>query len=254
ALYHSLVETLPLNVFRKDLQGRFTFANLLFCRTVGKSREEILGKTDYDFYPSHLAEKYRQDDNRVIQQRQVFDLTEEHCKPDGQKLYVQVLKSPVYDAYGTVVGTQAIFWDVTDKVQAEQAMQQAKEAAESANRAKSIFLANMSHEIRTPMNAIIGMTDLVLETDLSIEQRDYLELVQKSAHSLLAVINDILDFSKVEAGKLELDSAPFSLRDQLGDTLNTLAPPAYQKGLELACHVPAEVPDDLVGDPVRLGQ
>src|SRR6266446_2075335 len=91
ALYHSLVETLPLNVFRKDLQGRFIVANQLFCRTVGKPLEEILGKTDYDFYPSHLAEKYRQDDRRVIRQRQVFDLTEEHCKPDGQKLYVQVL-------------------------------------------------------------------------------------------------------------------------------------------------------------------
>ncbi|HEV3448552.1 MAG TPA: response regulator, partial [Gemmataceae bacterium] len=254
ALYHSLVETLPLNVFRKDLEGHFSFANLLFCRTVGKAREEILGKTDHDFYPSHLAEKYRQDDRRVSEGRQVLDITEEHCKPDGEKIYVQVLKSPVYDAYGSVVGTQAIFWDVTDKVLGQEAMQKAKEAAESANRAKSIFLANMSHEIRTPMNAIIGMTDLVLETELSIEQRDYLELVQKSAHSLLAVINDILDFSKVEAGKLELDNAPFSLRDQLGDTLNTLAPRAYQKGLELACHVPAAVPDHLVGDPVRLGQ
>src|SRR4029077_9160625 len=151
-------------------------------------------------------------------------------------------------------GTQCVFWDVTDRVRAEEATHKAKEAAATANRAKTVLLANISHEIRTPMNAIIGMTDLVLETDLSMEQRDYLELVQKSAHSLLAVINDILDFSKVEAGKLELDSTTFSLRDQLGDTLNTLAPRAYQKGLELACHVPAAVPDHLVGDPVRLGQ
>jgi PAS domain S-box-containing protein len=254
ALYHSLVETLPLNILRKDLQGKFTFANQLFCRTVGRPRDQILGKTDYDFFPAHLAEKYQEDDRKVRERREILDLVEEHHRPDGQRIHVHVLKTPIYDADGRVVGTQGIFWDVSDRVRAEEAMQQARQAAEAANRAKSEFLANMSHEIRTPMNAIIGMTDLVLETELSIEQREYLELVQKSAHSLLAVINDILDFSKVEAGKLELDVVALNLRDHLGDTLNTLAPRAYQKGLELACHVASDVPDALLGDPVRLGQ
>jgi PAS domain S-box-containing protein len=254
ALYHSLVETLPLNVFRKDLQGRFTFANQLFCRTLGRPLEELLGRTDYDFFPANLALKYREDDRRVIENREILEVVEEHHRPDGQLIHVQVLKTPVYDSRGRVVGTQCVFWDVSDRVRAQEEMQKAKEAAESANRAKSVFLANMSHEIRTPMNAIIGMTELVLETGLNVEQREYLELVHKSAHSLLGVINDILDFSKVEAGKLELDVAPFSLRDHLGDTLNTLAPRAYQKGLELICHVAPTVPDGLMGDPVRLSQ
>jgi two-component system, sensor histidine kinase and response regulator len=254
ALYHSLVETLPLNVFRKDLQGRFTFANQLFCRTVGRPLEELLGKTDYDFFPANLALKYREDDRRVIEKREVLEVVEEHRRPDGLRIHVQVLKTPVYDSRGQVVGTQCVFWDVSDRMRAQEEMQKAKEAAESANRAKSVFLANMSHEIRTPMNAIIGMTELVLETGLNVEQREYLELVNKSAHSLLGVINDILDFSKVEAGKLELDVVPFSLRDHLGDTLNTLAPRAYQKGLELICHVAPAVPDALMGDPVRLSQ
>jgi two-component system sensor histidine kinase/response regulator len=254
ALYHSLVETLPLNVFRKDLQSRFTFGNQLFCQTLGKPLEQFVGKTDFDFYPPELAEKYRQDDRRVIEKREILNEIEEHHKPDGEKIYVQVLKTPVYDSRGEVIGTQAIFWDVSDRRRAMEEMRNAKEAAESANRAKSAFLANMSHEIRTPMNAIIGMTELVLETDLTAEQREYLELVKKSADSLLAVINDILDFSKVEAGRLELDTIAFSLRDHLGDTLNTLAPRAYQKGLELAGHVAADVPDTVLGDPVRLGQ
>ena len=136
----------------------------------------------------------------------------------------------------------------------ERDLRGAKEKAEEATRTKSQFLANMSHEIRTPMNGVIGAAELLADTSLTASQREYLYMITQSADALLHLINDILDFSKIEAGRLELESMPFGLRDELADTLQTLAGRATEKGLELACHVGLDVPDALQGDPHRLRQ
>jgi PAS domain S-box-containing protein len=175
-------------------------------------------------------------------------------RADGAVRTVAVIDRVRLDQFNAVRSIIGVNIDITERKQAEAELRTAKNAAEAANRAKSEFLANMSHEIRTPMNGVIGMTELVLDTPLTAEQREYLGIVKSSSHALLVIINDILDFSRIEAGKLELDPIEFTPRDTIGDTAHTVALKAHQKGLQLIVNVDAAVPHSLTGDPGRLRQ
>ena len=253
AIYDSLVESLPINVFRKDREGKIVFANSRYCKDLDMTLDEVIGLGDFDLFDEELAKKYKKDDEWVLQTGLPFHDIEEHASGDDS-IYVEVLKAAVTDKHGRRIGIQGMFWDVTDRRKAEEALRSAKELAESASRAKSDFLANVSHEIRTPMNGIIGMTDLLLSSVRNREHRDYLDLIQTSSQSLLKLINNILDFSKIESGKVQLESQRFNLRNTLGDTLRSLAIRVHAKNLELIFDIAPDVPVEIVGDLTRLRQ
>jgi len=374
--YQALVESLPQNILRKDTQGRFVFANQKFCASLGKSLDEVLGKNDWDFFPAQLAEKYHHDDLRVMTTREPVDTIEANQTPQGDRIFVHVIKTPLYDASGNVVGIQGIFWDVTERKkteealayerdllrallenipdriyfkdvrsrflrisssmakrlgvkdptevlgktdfdfypqelaqeffndeqriiltgqplinklerlvdrdgreswasvtkvplynrsgsvtgiigisrdvsklkEAEVALEHARDTALETARVKTEFLANMSHEIRTPMNAILGMTDLLRDTSLDEEQREFVDTLRSSTDTLLGIINDILDFSKIEAGKLSIETIDFDLRETLEESAEMLAQRAQSKNVELVYSIDDDVPTALRGD------
>ena len=249
--YRQLFERSLAGIFRTTLDGRFLDVNEAFCHMVGyQSRSELMRQPAGSFHSSPTAR-----DALLARLQKEGSITNgENClrKKDGCALWVLQNLSLVEGPEGPVIEGTMI--DITERKRAERELQEAKESAEAASRAKSEFLANMSHEIRTPMNGIIGMTDLALDTELTIEQRDYMNMVKISADSLLSIINDILDFSKIEAHKLDLDIIRFSLRDSIEESVKTLALHAHERGLELACEIHPDVPESVLGDPGRLRQ
>jgi len=239
--YKRIIEAIDDGYYEIDLEHRFTFFNDSMCRIIGYSREEMSGMIFKSFEKFYLADKI----SKVFE----WNFTD----TDGSKVIFESSVSVIKDSEGKVIGFRGLLRDVTQRKK-EQALEQAKLAAEVANKAKGEFLANMSHEIRTPLNSIIGLIELILDTNLTTEQREDLDVVISAAYALLSVINDILDFSKIEAGKLELEYSLFNLRDFLGESLRIMAAKSHDKGIELAYRVLPDVPDQLTGDPSRLRQ
>jgi len=234
-----------------DSQGRIVYVNEASCRSLGRSRRELLSLSITDIDPLFPKEGWGPHWEE-LKARGSMTFEGVHKTKLGQSFPVEI--SANYLEFDGQEYSFAFARDITERKRADEEMRKAKEAAEAASRAKSEFLANMSHEIRTPINGIMGMTELALDTDLNSEQREYLSLVKSSSESLMSVINDILDFSKVESGKLDLETIEFNLYDCVGETMKALALRAHQKGLELAYDVDREIPSRLLGDPGRLRQ
>jgi two-component system, sensor histidine kinase and response regulator len=251
----SILEATTDIVGTGDRNGNVLYMNRSGRKLLGLAEDEDLRDKKYiDFFPAWAAQL-------VLHEGVPTAVRDGTWSGETALLSHEGIENPVSQVIlahkspdGTVQFLSSIMRDITERKRTEETLCQAKEAAEAASRAKSEFLANMSHEIRTPMNAILGMTDLALDTELTHDQRDYLETVKSATESLLTVINDILDFSKIESGKFELTQMDFSLREGIEKTMKTLATRADEKGLELAFRIAPNIPEWLVGDPDRLRQ
>jgi PAS domain S-box-containing protein len=252
--FRTVVESLGEMLVITDFLDNVVYINSRTTELTGYTLEEMVNKPAYEFllspdqWPTLLEHNKRREQGVA----ETYELLLK--RKDGTEFWAEIHATPYYNGASEIVGTIGTMTDITERKRMAAELERSRDLALESARLKSEFLANMSHEIRTPMNGVIGMTELALDTDLTFEQRDYLQMVKQSADSLLGIINDVLDFSKIESGKVELDPEDFDLQATVGDTLRPLAVRADQQGLELIYHIEPDVPIHLVGDSARLGQ
>ena len=262
-LLRTLIDNLPDAIYVKDKFCRKSIANLTDVQNMGKKSEaEVLGKTDFDIFPKDIAEKFFEDDQLVIKSgKPVVNREEYFIDSEGKKRWLLTSKLPLKDAENNITGLIGIGHDITTKKITEEQIKKAYKELEkvnddliNANKVKGQFLANMSHEIRTPLNAVIGMTGLLIDSELDNDQREFAETIYSSGDILLSLINDILDYSKIEAKKLEIEKQPFDIRTCIEEAFDLVTSKATDKNIELLYSIEDVLPTNVIGDVTRLRQ
>ncbi len=254
ARYRAIVQDQTEMICRYLPDGRFTFVNTAYCRCFGKTEAELLNQRFFPTIHPEDRQRVRHALSKLSAQQPMIEQELRVILPSGEARWHHWVNRGLYDNNKQLLEYQAVGRDITERKQSEADLLHAKEVAELATQAKSEFLANMSHEIRTPMNGVVGMTELLLTTDLTRQQREYAEIIAQSTDALQTLINDILDFSKIEAGKLTLEPIVFDFENATLDVTRLLSLSATQKGVELIVRYAPDAPFYLIGDAGRIRQ
>ncbi len=250
----SAIEQAGVSVVITNRNAKIEYVNPFFTKLTGYSREEVLGKSPNVLKSGHHDKEFYKNMWDTILSKKVWKGEILNKKKNGELYWEYITITPLENSEGKITHFIGVKEDITEKKKQDLELKRAKLAAEAATEAKSRFLASMSHEIRTPMNAILGLTHLALESNPPAKIQNYLSKIESSSELLLKIINDILDFSKIEAGELSIEMTEFDLNKILHSTLTIIAPKAYEKGLEVILDMPQNIPTQLIGDPLRLGQ
>jgi len=249
----AILENTTSLIFIKNLEGRYIMINRRFREVMGVTDEMVIDKTDYDFSEKETADHYKRLDDEVISTRKPVESEEWIYGPEGRKNLL-VIKFPLIDHRKKIFGISGIATDITDRVLYQQKLIEARKNAEEAKQLQEQFLANMSHEIRTPMNGIQGMTNLLMQTELNSQQKEFTGMIKRSVNNLLVIVNDILDFSKIKAGRLTIDKTAFSIKEVLSNIKAQFEHEVNRKELQFLIEHEPQLPETVLGDPYRLNQ